>query len=268
MQSNPNLVIKDFMQCIPEPKRRDYELLLLRCNFSDSADPLFPIILFLLFLQDSLADRSDVLAEEFSQLRMALATGQPLPVSPRPRSRSWWKITAISLLVIQVIQVMLGAFWLYRIETIKGAGKTEETEQSQPARSLEIQKINHYWDQKLKHIKENEWAMNLSELASKETIGIFVTVAVIFVMLLLLQIILTMVAAKKIAKNDDDLKDLEEYLKRSLWKSASCDENHHYLDPDIEPLPPKIEDKAVPDIPVADVSGWGEVEDAEKDDDE
>jgi uncharacterized membrane protein len=260
MQSTPNLVIKDFMQCIPEAKRHDYELLLLRCNFSDSADPLFPIILFLLFLQDSLADRSDVLAEEFSQLRMALATGQPLPVSPRPSSWSWWKITAIALLVIQV---MLGAFGLYRIETIKVAGKTEETKQSQPARSLEIQKINHYWDQKLEHIKENEWAMNLSELASKETIGIFVTAAVIFVMLLLLQIILTLVAVKKLGKKDDDLKDLEEYLKRSLLKSACCEETHHYLDPDIDSLPPKIKDDTAPDIPVADVSGWGEADESE-----
>ncbi len=105
--------------------------------------------------------------------------------------------------------------------------------------------------------------MNLSELASKETIGILVTAAVIFVMLLLLQIILTLVAVKKLGKKDDDLKDLEEYLKRSLWKSACCEENHHYLDPDIDPLPPKIKDDAAPDIPVANVSGWGEADESE-----
>ncbi len=262
-QSSSNLVIKDFVKYFPEAKRRDYELLLLRCNFSDSSDPLFPIILFLLFLQDSLVDRSDALTDEVGKLRMALSTGKPLPVSPQAHSRSWWKIAAIALLVIQV---MLGAFGLYQISSIAPNIREHTATSTAASSAREIQQINHYWDQKLEHIKENEWAMNLSELSSGEMIGIVVTAAVIFVMLLLLQIILTSVAMKKLCKNDDDLKELEEYLKRSLWKSASYDETHHYLDSDIEPLPPKIEDDAVPDIPVADVSGWGEtdaLEDAE-----
>ena len=52
---NFELTLTDFLKYMPEAKRHDYELMLRRCNFSDPADPMFPVMLFLLFFQDNLA---------------------------------------------------------------------------------------------------------------------------------------------------------------------------------------------------------------------
>ena len=61
---NFELTLTDFLKYMPEAKRHDYELMLRRCNFSDPADPMFPVMLFLLFFQDNLADRMEELTEE------------------------------------------------------------------------------------------------------------------------------------------------------------------------------------------------------------
>ena len=61
---NFELILTDFLKYMPEAKRHDYELMLRRCNFSDPADPMFPVMLFLLFFQDNLADRLEELTEE------------------------------------------------------------------------------------------------------------------------------------------------------------------------------------------------------------
>ena len=45
---NFELILMDFLKYMPEAKRHDYELMLRRCNFSDPADPMFPVMLFLL----------------------------------------------------------------------------------------------------------------------------------------------------------------------------------------------------------------------------
>ena len=65
--SDFNLILTDFLKYVPEPKRHDYELMLRRCNFSDPADPMFPVMLFLLFFQDNLADRMEELTEEVTR---------------------------------------------------------------------------------------------------------------------------------------------------------------------------------------------------------
>ena len=44
---NFELTLTDFLKYLPEAKRHDYELMLRRCNFSDPADPMFPVMLFL-----------------------------------------------------------------------------------------------------------------------------------------------------------------------------------------------------------------------------
>ena len=49
---NFELILMDFLKYMPEAKRHDYELMLRRCNFSDPADPMFPVMLFLLFFQE------------------------------------------------------------------------------------------------------------------------------------------------------------------------------------------------------------------------
>ena len=40
---NFELTLTDFLKYLPEAKRHDYELMLRRCNFSDPADPMFPV---------------------------------------------------------------------------------------------------------------------------------------------------------------------------------------------------------------------------------
>ena len=67
---NFELILMDFLKYMPEAKRHDYELMLRRCNFSDPADPMFPVMLFLLFFQDNLADRMEELTEEVKAQKM------------------------------------------------------------------------------------------------------------------------------------------------------------------------------------------------------
>ena len=97
--SDFNLILTDFLKYVPEPKRHDYELMLRRCNFSDPADPMFPVMLFLLFFQDNLADRMEELTEEVTrrenespaaQIPWLFRSGNPAGKSESP---SCWRFS-------------------------------------------------------------------------------------------------------------------------------------------------------------------------------
>ena len=67
---NFELTITDFLKYMPEAKRHDYELMLRRCNFSDPADPMFPVMLFLLFFQDNLKQFDDQRCDSPDKIRV------------------------------------------------------------------------------------------------------------------------------------------------------------------------------------------------------
>jgi len=67
-------IISDMLEHIPDDKKGTYELILRRCKFYDSSDPLFPIVLFLLFFQDAISDDQQKVAEHLSQLETTVAS--------------------------------------------------------------------------------------------------------------------------------------------------------------------------------------------------
>ncbi|MBN2640921.1 MAG: hypothetical protein JXR78_04670 [Victivallales bacterium] len=234
-KSELNREIADFLQCIPAPKRRDYELILLRCNFSDPADPLFPILLFLLFMEDNLSGRSETLADEFRKLRNTLEAGQPLP--PR-RSWLWWRIT---MLVLMMFQVIWGIFVFYRISGMDLSHRSLPEIQAFPMIDPEIRKMNCYWNDKLENAKRENLIMNSQELSPGDFIGAVVAVAMIFIVLIAAQITLILVAVSKLNKNDNELGTLQEFIKHNLNNSSYHDEIGNYLDRFPEPVEPPHE---------------------------
>lgn len=151
-----DLVILDFLKYIPQPKRDDYELILRRCNFSDVGDPLFPVMLFLLFLQDNLADGTENLAVEIKSLKSRLeSTG----IQENPVKTSRWKIIII---VLAAIQIFLSIFCIYKIAENPRPVRTYEP----TSNPTEIQKLNFYWDMKLEHAK-NERQNTMNETLAK-----------------------------------------------------------------------------------------------------
>ena len=138
---NFELTLTDFLKYMPEAKRHDYELMLRRCNFSDPADPMFPVMLFLLFFQDNLADRMEELTEEVKTQKTIPPTDH---AAAAPERKSCWKIVVAVLMAVQLMLTVFSIFCLAFRDF-----------PSQPimnpaiSHSSEIQKINRYWDAKL-----------------------------------------------------------------------------------------------------------------------
>ncbi len=109
---NFELILMDFLKYMPEAKRHDYELMLRRCNFSDPADPMFPVMLFLLFFQDNLADRMEELTEEVKTQKTIPPTDH---AAAAPERKSCWKIVVA---VLMAVQLMLTVFGVLRFRTI------------------------------------------------------------------------------------------------------------------------------------------------------
>ena len=153
---NFELTLTDFLKYMPEAKRHDYELMLRRCNFSDPADPMFPVMLFLLFFQDNLADRMEELTEEVKAQKTIPPTDH---TAAAPERKSCWEIVVAVLMAVQLMLTIFGIFCL-----------TFRDFPSQPimnpaiSHSSEIQKINHYWDAKLQYAQKGNFCMNRLDL--------------------------------------------------------------------------------------------------------
>ena len=179
---NFELIFMDFLKYMPEAKRHDYELMLRRCNFSDPADPMFPVMLFLLFFQDNLADRMEELTEEVKAQKMIPPTEH---AAVAPERKSCRKIVVTVLLAVQLMLTVFGVFCL-----------TFRDFPSQPimnpalSHSSEIQKINRYWDAKLQYAQKGNFCMNRLDLIPEtEFMGAVLLILIFFLGLMALQII-------------------------------------------------------------------------------
>ena len=150
--SDFNLILTDFLKYVPEPKRHDYELMLRRCNFSDPADPMFPVMLFLLFFQDNLADRMEELTEEVTRRENESPAAQ-IPVVV-PERKSGWKIGIAVLLAVQLLLIVFGVFCLITREL-----PPQIKSDSAISHSSEIRRINRYWDEKLQYARKGDFCM-------------------------------------------------------------------------------------------------------------
>lgn len=258
---NFELTLTDFLKYMPEAKRHDYELMLRRCNFSDPADPMFPVMLFLLFFQDNLADRMEELTEEVKAQKTIPPTDH---TAAAPERKSCWEIVVAVLMAVQLMLTVFGIFCL-----------TFRDFPSQPimnpaiSHSSEIQKINHYWDAKLQYAQKGNFCMNRLDLIPEtELMGAVLLVFILFLGLMALQSIWLVLTVRGL-RNSEKRLDEATRRHRNLTQQKKTEELMAFLNGPTPPIPPNT---PLPDLtlpasvpapkqpPVADDAAWNEKE--------
>ena len=140
-QVSVETAVQEFIRFLPEEKRKDYELMIRRCNFHDPTEPMFPIMLFLLFFQESIGDSIARIEESVAEVK-----GMPSKCGKKGKSRFSFLRRAGWVLIASAVAALL-MFGLFR----KNPPSAEKTRQpaSQTAKH-ELQEINRYWQHKLK----------------------------------------------------------------------------------------------------------------------
>lgn len=261
-QFNFELTLTDFLKYMPEAKRHDYELMLRRCNFSDPADPMFPVMLFLLFFQDNLADRMEELTEEVKAQKTIPPTDH---TAAAPERKSCWEIVVAVLMAVQLMLTVFGIFCL-----------TFRDFPSQPimnpaiSHSSEIQKINHYWDAKLQYAQKGNFCMNRLDLIPEtELMGAVLLIFILFLGLMALQSIWLVLTVRGL-RNSEKRLDEATRRHRNLTQQKKTEELMAFLN---GPPPPVSPNTPFPDLtapasapeqpPVADDTAWNK-KDAEE----
>lgn len=259
---NFELILMDFLKYMPEAKRHDYELMLRRCNFSDPADPMFPVMLFLLFFQDNLADRMEELTEEVKTQKTIPPTDH---TAAAPERKSCWEIVVAVLMAVQLMLTVFGIFCL-----------TFRDFPSQPimnpaiSHSSEIQKINHYWDAKLQYAQKGNFCMNRLDLIPEtELMGAVLLIFILFLGLTALQSI-WLVLTVRCLRNSEKRLDEATRRHRNLTQQKKTEELMAFLNGLTPPVSPNT---PFPDLtapasapeqpPVADDTTWNK-KDAEE----
>lgn len=261
---NFELILMDFLKYMPEAKRHDYELMLRRCNFSDPADPMFPVMLFLLFFQDNLADRMEELTEEVKTQKTIPSTDH---ATAAPERKSCWKIVVAVLMAVQLMLTVFGVFCL-----------TFRDFPSQPimnpaiSHSSEIQKINRYWDAKLQYAQKGNLCMNRLDLIPEtEFMGAVLLILIFFLGLMALQIIWLVLTVRGLRNSEKRLDEATGRLHRNLTQQKKTEELMAFLNGPTPPIPPNT---PLPDLtlpvsapkqpPVADDTAWNKKETEEE----
>ena len=237
---NFELTLTDFLKYMPEAKRHDYELMLRRCNFSDPADPMFPVMLFLLFFQDNLADRMEELTEEVKAQKTIPPTDH---AAAAPERKSCWKVVVTVLMAVQLMLTVFSIFCL-----------TFRDFPSQPimnpaiSHSSEIQKINRYWDAKLQYAQKGNFCMNRLDLIPEtEFMGAVLLILIFFLGLMALQIIWLVLTVRGLRNSEKRLDEATGRLHRNLTQQKKTEELMAFLNGPPPPVPPNT---PLPDLPV------------------
>ena len=259
---NFELTLTDFLKYMPEAKRHDYELMLRRCNFSDPADPMFPVMLFLLFFQDNLADRMEELTEEVKTQKTIPPTDH---AAAAPERKSCWKIVVAVLMAVQLILTVFCVFCLTFREL-----PTQTIMNPAISHSSEIQKINRYWDAKLQYAQKGSFGMNrLDQIPETELLGAVLLVLILFLGLMVLQIIWLVLTVRGLRNSEKRLDEATGRLHRNLTQQKKTEELMAFLNGPPPPVPPNtpLPDLTVPasvpvpkQPPVADDTAWNKKE--------
>ena len=251
-KSNFEQIIADILDCFPKSKRHIYELMLRRCNFTDPGEPLFPVMLFLLFIQDNLKEGSLILADEVKNLSKKLKENKgTVSVSTAGTLNRFWKYAVPVILILQLVltTVCLGTILLPKEKT------TYQYVASSNAGSAEIQSINRYWDAKIEHINKEKVFMNWSEIFSDDILKIVIPALGILIVLIIIQIIMATIAVVKLHRSNAQIEENGNQLQHSFDMLMYPRENFDLLNfPQNDS--PATEEKT----PVADISGWGEID--------
>ncbi|UKI32057.1 MAG: hypothetical protein L6W00_30990 [Lentisphaeria bacterium] len=257
---NFELILMDFLKYMPEAKRHDYELMLRRCNFSDPADPMFPVMLFLLFFQDNLADRMEELTEEVKAQKTIPPTDH---AAAAPERKSCWKIVVAVLMAVQLMLTVFGIFCL-----IFRDFPSQPIMNPAISHSSEIQKINRYWDAKLQYAQKGNFCMNRLDLIPEaEFMGAVLLILIFFLGLMALQIIWLVLTVRGLRNSEKRLDEATGRLHRNLTQQKKTEELMAFLNGPPPPVPPNtpLPDLTVPasapkQPPVADDAAWNEKE--------
>ena len=142
-QVSVETAVQEFIRFLPEEKRKDYELMIRRCNFHDPTEPMFPIMLFLLFFQESIGDSVARIEESVAELK-----GMPPPKCGKKEKSRFSILRRAGWVLIASAVAALLMFGLFR----KNPPFAERTPQPAPqAAKHELQEINRYWQHKLKN---------------------------------------------------------------------------------------------------------------------
>lgn len=257
---NFELTLTDFLKYMPEAKRHDYELMLRRCNFSDPADPMFPVMLFLLFFQDNLADRMEELTEEVKTQKTLPSTDH---AAVAPERKSCWKVVVAVLMAVQLMLTVFGVFFL----TFRDF-PSQPTMNPTISHSSEIQKINRYWDAKLQYAQKGNLCMNRLDLIPEtEFMRAVLLVLILFLGLMVLQIIWLVLTVRGLRNSEKRLDEATGRLHRNLTQQKKTEELMAFLNGPPPPVPPNtpLPDLPVPasapkQPPVADDTAWNKKE--------
>ena len=249
-KSNFEQIIADILDCFPKSKRHIYELMLRRCNFTDPGEPLFPVMLFLLFIQDNLKEGSLILADEVKNLSKKLKENKgTVSVSIPETANIFWKYAVPVLLALLLILTTL------ILGTILVPGGAGQYKASTSSRDVEIQAINRYWDAKIENINKEKIFMNWNEIFSDDLLKIIIPSMGVLIVLLIIQIVIATIIVIKLHRSHAQIKETGNQLQHKydmLMYPKENFETHNF--PQCEP-PGQTEP-----TPTADISGWGEID--------
>lgn len=143
--------ITDYVQFFPEEIRNDYEIMLRRCNFHDATDPCFPILLFLLFFQESICEKIEQLESSIQGTRDEIRKKQTLSAGTPGNHR----IFRIIMILLMILNLTISASWLAYNAL---ADRFPKTEQVKSGKEPTLADMNRYWIEKLE-ADENSVAM-------------------------------------------------------------------------------------------------------------
>ena len=136
--------VKDFVSVFPEEKREYYELILRRCNFHDTTDPLYPIMLFLLFFQESVGENAKQVEESIADLKASYSKNEK-EVRRIRKPISLYHYALLVLTILNLLVFTLGSVKRSSSEPVQP--NPEETVEETPRN--ELRAIHRYWTRKL-----------------------------------------------------------------------------------------------------------------------
>ena len=131
--------VKEFVRFLPEEKRNDYELMLRRCNFHDDDDPLFPILLFLLFFQESVGENVNRIEASVAGLKASF------PQCAKAGNDRWM----VPILFFGLIALMIVHLLTFGCGELRRLPRENTLETAAPTPRRELLDIQYYWMRKL-----------------------------------------------------------------------------------------------------------------------
>ena len=136
--------VRDFLSVFPEETREAYDYLLRRCNFHDIDDPLYPIMLFLLFFQESVSENAKQVEESIADLKASYSKNEK-EIRRIRKPISLYHYALLVLTILNLLVFSLGSVKRSSSEPVQP--NPEETVEETPRN--ELRAIHRYWTRKL-----------------------------------------------------------------------------------------------------------------------